>query len=534
MKKLILIVVCAMFAVAAIASITATTFISHDEIDNIILKRSQAQAELLADRAEYILENSSTPTADLQDMVSDLKGRDDISYAVMIDKNIKAIAHSDTQKLGKVYSDNYTVAGAGQGQPQHSRWYADVQEVWVYDIMMPVYVDGRLWGAFDVGIPITEVDSAANGIAIAQLTAIGLIFVGCTLVLVWLLGRLFAPLKGLEDALTDISKGDGDLTVRLPVTGNNEITRISVAFNTFVEKIDQIIANVVETGEELGRSAESLRDKAAHSLKRGESQSEQALLVVTSMNEMIATINEISQSASSAADSASSANSETEAGKQTLSEATATINQLDTEMDNMSTVITSLAERTQSIVSILDVIRGISEQTNLLALNAAIEAARAGEAGRGFAVVADEVRSLATKTSQSTEEIQSTIDHLQQEAKNAVDAMDTSKALTTEGNRATEQALTALESIATQVSTILDMNTHVATATEEQSSVANEINVNMDTVNQAAQAGLDDSHSLEASSQDLAGLARTLDHHVGAFKISAIKPTENTLRAARD
>ncbi|OOF23639.1 methyl-accepting chemotaxis protein [Salinivibrio sp. IB574] len=496
MKKLILIVVCAMFAVAAIASITATTFISHDEIDHIILKRSKAQAELLADRAEYILSNSSTPTDDLQEMVSGLKVRSDISYAVVIDKNVKAIAHSDMQKLGKVYTDSYTVAGAGQGQPQHSRWYADVQDVWVYDIMMPIYVDGRLWGAFDVGIPITEVDSAANGIAIAQLTAIGLIFIACTLVLVWLLGRLFAPLKGLEHALADISKGDGDLTVRLPVTGNNEITRISVAFNTFVEKID--------------------------------------LLVVTSMNEMIATINEISQSASNAADSASSANSETEAGKQTLTEATQTINQLDTEMDNMSTVITSLADRTQSIVSILDVIRGISEQTNLLALNAAIEAARAGEAGRGFAVVADEVRSLATKTSQSTEEIQSTIDQLQQEAKNAVEAMDTSKALTSEGNRATEQALTALESIAMQVSTILDMNTHVATATEEQSSVANEINVNMDTVNQAAQAGLDDSHSLEASSQDLAGLARTLDHYVGAFKVSAINKADTSLRASRD
>lgn len=523
MKKLILIVVCAMFAIAAIASIAATAFISRDEIDHIILERSQSQAELLAENASYILSHSTNPEADLQSMVESLGKRSDISYAVVIDRNIKAMAHSDRERIGRAYTDDYTIAGAGRGQPQHSRWYADVQDVWVYDIMMPIYVDGRLWGAFDVGIPITEVDSAANGIAIAQLTAIGSIFVVCMLVLIWVLDRLFAPLKGLEHALADISKGDGDLTVRLPVTGNNEITRISVAFNTFVEKIDRIISNVVETGEELGRSAEALRDKAAQSLRRGESQSEQALLVVTSMNEMIATINEISHSASNAADSASSANDETEAGKQTLLEATQTINQLDTEMDNMSTVITSLAERTQSIVSILDVIRGISEQTNLLALNAAIEAARAGEAGRGFAVVADEVRSLATKTSKSTEEIQSTINLLQKEAQNAVDAMDTSKALTKEGNRATEQALRALESIATQVSTILDMNTHVATATEEQSSVANEININMDNVNQAAQAGLEDSHSLEASSQDLSGLAKTLDHHVGAFKVSVSK-----------
>lgn len=512
-----------MFAIAAIASITATTFISRDEIDNIILERSKTQAELLAESAGYILANSANPASDLQAMVESLGKRNDISYAVVIDKNIAAVAHSDRERIGRVYSDDYTIAGAGRGQPMHSRWYADLQGVWAYDIMMPIYVDGRLWGAFDVGIPITEVDSAANGIAIAQLTAIGVIFVACMLVLIWVLNRLFAPLKGLEHALADISKGDGDLTVRLPVTGNNEITKISIAFNTFVEKIDQIITNVVETGVELGRSAQDLRDKAAQSLQRGEAQSEQALLVVTSMNEMIATINEISQSAANAADSASSANDETEAGKQTLLEATETINQLDKEMDNMSTVITSLADRTQSIVSILDVIRGISEQTNLLALNAAIEAARAGEAGRGFAVVADEVRSLATKTSKSTEEIQSTIDLLQKEAKNAVDAMDTSKALTTEGNRATEQALQALESIALQVSTILDMNTHVATATEQQSSVANEINVNMDNVNQAAQAGLTDSHRLESSSQDLSGLAKTLDHYVGAFKVSGSK-----------
>lgn len=533
MKKLISIVVCIMFAVAAIASITATTFISHDEIESIILKRSQVQGELLADRAGYVLENSARPIEDLQELVIELTKRGDIAYAVAIDENIQAIAHSDRQKLSKVYSDEYTIAGAGQGKPQYSRWFADVQGVWVYDIMMPVYVDGRLWGAFDVGIPITEVKSAANGIAVAQLIAIGLIFVVCVLVLVWLLGRLFAPLKGLEHALGDISKGDGDLTVRLPVAGNNEITRISTAFNTFVEKIDQIIGQVVSTGEELGCSANSLRDKAAESLTRGEAQSEQALMVVTSMNEMIATISEISQSASNAADSASSANAETDAGKQTLKEATQTINQLDNEMGNMSTVITSLAERTQSIVSILDVIRNISEQTNLLALNAAIEAARAGEAGRGFAVVADEVRSLATKTSKSTEEIQETIDQFQQEAKKAVEAMGASKALTTAGNKATEHALIALESISQQVSTILDMNTHVATATEEQSSAANEINANMDAVNQAVQDGLDDSHALEASSQDLAGLSRTLDHHVGAFRVSVVKSTAQS-RISRD
>jgi len=188
-------------------------------------------------------------------------------------------------------------------------------------------------------------------------------------------------------------------------------------------------------------------------------------------------------------------------------------------MNNMSEVITTLAERTQSIGSILDVICGISEQTNLLALNAAIEAARAGEAGRGFAVVADEVRNLATKTAHSTDEIQNMIAQLQHEAKNAVNAMDSNKSLTVQGTQATGEAQVALEKISEQVMAILDMNTQVATATEEQSSVANEININMDIVNNSVQEGLSASKELEVTSQSLELLAQTLDQHVGSFKI---------------
>lgn len=121
MKKLILIVVCAMFAIAAIASIAATAFISRDEIDHIILERSQSQAELLAENASYILSHSTNPEADLQSMVESLGKRSDISYAVVIDRNIKAMAHSDRERIGRAYTDDYTIAGAGRGQPQHSR-----------------------------------------------------------------------------------------------------------------------------------------------------------------------------------------------------------------------------------------------------------------------------------------------------------------------------------------------------------------------------------------------------------------------------
>lgn len=244
-----------------------------------------------------------------------------------------------------------------------------------------------------------------------------------------------------------------------------------------------------------------------------------AMLVVTSMNEMIATVNEIASSAANAANAANMATSETQEGHNTIEKTTTSIANLEAEMTSASNIIVSLADNTQSIGTILDVIRGISEQTNLLALNAAIEAARAGEAGRGFAVVADEVRNLATKTAQSTDEIDTMINQLQTEAKNAVNSMSNSKSLIEEGTTETEMARQALEKISTQVLAILDINTQVATATEQQSAVANEINMNMDTVNNSVKNGLSASEKLEQSSQQLADLSQALDRYVGSFKI---------------
>ena len=519
MKKMILITVCIMFAVAAITSISSTFYISNQAIDNIVLKKSQAQASLIAKNVEYILSKSAKPLLDLQELVGSLKIRSDISYAVVIDKNIKAVAHSDTQKINKVYKDSYTSESAGKGVAKHSKWYADVQKVWVYDIMIPVYVGTELYGAFDVGIPITEVSEAVEDIALTQFIAIFSIFFICVCLLIILLSRFFKPLSGLQKALQDISKGNGDLTLRLPVKGSDDIAKISTDFNDFIININEIISQVVKTGLDVGNSATDLRKQSVDALNRGKEQSEQSLLVVHSMNEMIATIHEVSQNAASAADSAENANSATQKGHETLEGSTLTINRLANEMTDMSEVISSLAENTESIGSILDVIRSISDQTNLLALNAAIEAARAGEAGRGFAVVADEVRNLASRTALSTNEIQEMIDKLQNEAKRAVTAMDSSKSLTQESASTTQRAQEMLAEISEQVQTILNMNTQVATATEQQSSVANEINANMDLVNNSVNEGLSASHELESSSKKLEELAITLDKYVGSFKI---------------
>lgn len=437
MKKTILLAVFIMFGIAVAASMVSTYLISSEKIDEIILNKSQVQAEFLAGNAGYVLENSNNPVQDLQKLVSELKQRNDVSYAVVIDSNVTAIAHSDKKKLNKVYEDSYTVEGATKGVQQYSKWYADVQQVWVFDIMAPIYVNGELYGTFDIGIPITEVSQATNGIISYQLVSMIVIFVVCLVVLSLLLNKLMQPLLVLKNTLHDISEGDGDLTVRLPIKGNDEVAQISSAFNVFVGKVHEIITQTVNTGVELNSTAIALREQSQQALQRGQEQNEQTMLVVTSMNEMIATVNEI---ASSAANAANMATSETQEGHNTIEKTTTSIANLEAEMTSASNIIVSLADNTQSIGTILDVIRGISEQTNLLALNAAIEAARAGEAGRGFAVVADEVRNLATKTAQSTDEIDTMINQLQTEAKNAVNSMSNSKSLIEEGTTETEMA----------------------------------------------------------------------------------------------
>ncbi|MEM5529728.1 methyl-accepting chemotaxis protein [Gammaproteobacteria bacterium AS21] len=519
MKKLIITIVCLMFAVALAANIATTAVISKSEMERVILEQSYDKVSLLSEHAQYVLENSQQPITDMTVLVRKLKNRTDISYAILIDKNAQAVAHSDEQKQDKVYSDEYTLSGAQQGERQHSMWYAEVQKTWVYDVMVPVYVHDVLYGTFDVGVPVREVESVTMSIIISQILATLAVYVVCLIILFFLINRFLKPIHQMQRALEDISKGEGDLTARLPVIGKDEIAAISNAFNIFVGKIQEIIRQVSSTGSDLNTAASNLRTQSAIALDRGLNQNEETILAVSSMNEMSETINEIARNAANAALSADKASDETHSSVTVLTSANNSIKLLAKEMENMSSVVSALDEKTGSIGSILVVIKQISEQTNLLALNAAIEAARAGDAGRGFAVVADEVRNLASKTALSTEQIQEMIDGLQSEAKRAVDSMYSSKALTDDGSNATDKAQISLEEILIQINQISDSNTLVATATEEQSVVAVEIKAKMESVSSSVNEGLKANKELEKTSAELGNLSITLEKLVGSFKV---------------
>ncbi|MCW8330508.1 methyl-accepting chemotaxis protein [Photobacterium sp. SDRW27] len=339
------------------------------------------------------------------------------------------------------------------------------------------------------------------------------------LLAVWLGSNITRPIERLAAVFKDLGEGEGDLRHRIDIEGKDEIAQLSEGFNSFIGKIHYSVKEVAETGNSLRNAAESVASQAQLTLDNSHSQRDRTIQVVTAINEMGATVNEIAGNAAQAAEAAHNAENETQSGQTVVGQARDSINQLSNDVTQVSEVIESLANNTQAIGSILDTIRGISEQTNLLALNAAIEAARAGEQGRGFAVVADEVRNLASRASESTNEIQTMINRLQEEASDAVNAMVQSRHLTSDGVSAADEASGALVSIADRITLISDMNTQVATATEEQSTVVNDINCNIEEINETTQRTADTATELAHSSQELRELSKRLDDMVGTFKL---------------
>lgn len=364
-------------------------------------------------------------------------------------------------------------------------------------------------------INVSSVDASVTLVSIAAIASI----LAIMLFILGMNSAIYEPIAQLRTMLSDIANGNGDLTKRMKYEAKNEFGEISNLFNQFVSKLQRTVSDVKQSVAEMDQQIVSMTDEANRATEDISTQKEATTLIATSMNEMEMSVQEVANNSNEAASAANATSVTANDGQGIVLGTIQSIESLANDVENASGVITQLEEDSTSMRKVTDTIEGIAEQTNLLALNAAIEAARAGEQGRGFAVVADEVRALAGRTQESTVEIQTMINRLQESTRNAVEKMETSKSEALRAVKSAEEAGNSLSNITSSVSQIDNMSIQIASASSQQSTVASEINRKVNNIQELSQKTAQSSHEILGSAQMLTERSAHLKTLMSQFQV---------------
>lgn len=460
----------------------SSNMILSRQIETVILNKSIDEAEHIARHLSILLEKGAT-IEEIQSFTEDnVNTNEHIAYSVVINKEIKAIAHSDMQKIGTIYTDEYTVEGVTKGIPQTTKFFAELQDKWTYDIMVPVSIDGEVVATFDMGVYIDQVDAILKELKLLQGGQLIVFVIVLSIMLIIVCRKLFAVLETLRDTCEKIQKGD--LSIELTETileRYDEVGAIGRALEALKNKIAEIMSTIGKEVETIGDITYKLQDDTESAKTDSSKMAEEISKVVAGSNEQLnyvttsvaitkeigLGIEQINQSIESVTGTTSETVAKTQEGHKVINNTIAEIKEASKTLDVVTEQMQMLGERSEQIQDITAMITGIAKQTNLLALNAAIEAARSGEHGKGFSVVADEVKALAEQSSEAAQKIEGIIGEVQKEIAEAIIQIEVSTGYVKNSTEAAYKAGETFENILDDISRVSEEMQGVFGATEE-------------------------------------------------------------------